>query len=114
MAAGPVLAGVLLDHFWWGSVFLVNVPIVALALAGIVLLVPNFRSAAVRPLNPGGMLLSISGLAALAYGLIRAGQVGAWSRPDAWAPIAAGLVLLAAFVLVEARTKEPTHWATRR
>nr|WP_240926374.1 MFS transporter [Streptomyces sp. JB150] len=107
MAAGPVLAGVLLDHFWWGSVFLVNVPIVVLALAGIVLLVPNFRSATVRPLNPSGMLLSISGLAALTHGLIRAGQVGAWSRPDVWAPIAAGLVLLAGFVFVEARTKEP-------
>ncbi|MEV5320853.1 MFS transporter [Streptomyces sp. NPDC052687] len=107
MAAGPVLAGVLLDHFWWGSVFLVNVPIVVLALAGIVLLVPNFRSATVRPLNPSGMLLSISGLAALTYGLIRAGQVGAWSRPDVWAPIAAGLVLLAGFVFVEARAKEP-------
>ncbi len=39
MAVGPVLAGLLLDHFWWGSVFLVNVPVVALALAGIAMLV---------------------------------------------------------------------------
>ena len=103
MAVGPVMAGVLLDHFWWGSVFLVNVPVVALALAGIALLVPNFRSPVPRPLDPAGMLLSISGLAALAYGLIRAGQVAAWGRTDVWAPIAVGLVLLAAFVLVELR-----------
>ncbi|MEV7960269.1 MFS transporter [Streptomyces sp. NPDC087532] len=108
MAVGPVLAGVLLDHFWWGSVFLVNVPVVVLALIGIVLLVPNFRSPVVRPLDPAGMLLSISGLAALAYGLIRAGQVAAWGRTGVWAPIAVGLVLLAAFVLVELRVKVPS------
>ncbi|MEU5838351.1 MFS transporter [Streptomyces diacarni] len=108
MAAGPVLAGLLLSHFWWGSVFLVNVPIVVVALAGVILLVPNFRSPVVRPLDPTGILLSISGLAALTYGLIRAGQVDAWSRWDVWAPIAAGLVLMAAFVLVELRTREPS------
>ncbi|MDJ0461484.1 MFS transporter [Streptomyces sp. H27-C3] len=108
MAAGPMLAGLLLDHFWWGSVFLVNVPVVALALIGIVVLVPNFRSPTPRPLDPAGMLLSITGLAALAYGLIRAGQVAEWSRTDVWAPIAIGLVLLAAFALVELRIKMPS------
>jgi EmrB/QacA subfamily drug resistance transporter len=108
MAAGPVLAGLLLSHFWWGSVFLINVPVVVLALAGIVLLVPNFRSPTVRPLDPAGILLSISGLAALTYGLIRAGQVNAWSRSDVWAPIAVGLVLVVAFVLVELRAKAPS------
>ncbi|WP_431040508.1 MFS transporter [Streptomyces sp. P1-3] len=108
MAAGPVLAGLLLDHFWWGSVFLVNIPVVALALVEIAMLVPNFRSPIPRPLDPAGMLLSISGLAALAYGLIHAGQVAAWSRTDVWAPIAVGLVLLAAFVLVELRIKTPS------
>lgn len=108
MAAGPVAAGLLLDHFWWGSVFLVNVPVVALALTGIVLLVPNFRSPVPRPLDPAGMLLSVSGLAALAYGLIRAGQVAAWGRTDVWGPIAVGLVLLAAFVWVELRIRVPS------
>ncbi|MFF8830390.1 MFS transporter [Streptomyces sp. NPDC015131] len=108
MAAGPVLAGLLLSHFWWGSVFLVNVPIVVVALAGVVLLVPNFRSPTVRPLDPAGILLSISGLAALTYGLIRAGQVDDWSRWDVWAPIAAGAVLLAVFVVVELRTRQPS------
>lgn len=108
MAAGPVLAGILLSHFRWGSVFLVNVPIVVVALAGIVLLVPNFRSSVVRPLDPAGISLSISGLAALTYGLIRAGQVDDWSRWEVWVPIAAGLVLLTGFVLVELRTKLPS------
>ncbi|WP_379614626.1 MFS transporter [Pseudonocardia sp. GCM10023141] len=107
MAAGPVLAGFLLDHFWWGSVFLINVPVAALALVGLALLVPNFRSPTRRPLDPAGMLLSICGLVALAYGLIRAGQVTEWSRPDVWAPIVLGLVLLAGFVLAELRAKSP-------
>jgi EmrB/QacA subfamily drug resistance transporter len=108
MAAGPVLAGFLLDHFWWGSVFLINVPVAALALIGLAVLVPNFRSPTRRPLDPAGMLLSISGLVALAYGLIRAGQVAAWSRTDVWVPIVVGLVLLAVFVLVELRLKAPS------
>ncbi|MGW7084467.1 MFS transporter [Streptomyces sp. NPDC054871] len=108
MAAGPVLAGFLLDHFWWGSVFLINVPVAVLALVGLAVLVPNFRSPTLRPLDPAGMLLSISGLVALAYGLIRAGQVAAWSRTDVWAPIVAGLVLLAVFVVVELRVKMPS------
>ena len=93
MAAGPVLAGFLLDHFWWGSVFLINVPVAALTLVGLAVLVPNFRSPTRRPLDPAGMLLSIGGLVALAYGLIRAGQVAVWSRIDVWVPIAVGLVL---------------------
>ncbi|KUN04581.1 multidrug MFS transporter [Streptomyces yokosukanensis] len=108
MAAGPVLAGTLLDHFWWGSVFLINVPIAALAFIGLAVLVPNFRSPTPRPLDPAGMLLSIGGLVALAYGLIRAGQVTEWSRTDVWAPIVFGLVLLAVFVLVELRLKAPS------
>ncbi|MFF9506337.1 MFS transporter [Streptomyces sp. NPDC014724] len=108
MAVGPVMAGLLLEHFWWGSVFLVNVPLVVLALAGIIMLVPNFRSPVRRPLDPAGMLLSISGLAALAYGLIRAGQVASWGRTDAWAPMVLGVALLAAFVLVELRTRVPS------
>ncbi|MEV6802607.1 MFS transporter [Micromonospora rifamycinica] len=108
MAAGPVLAGLLLSHFWWGSVFLVNVPVVVVALAGIILLVPNFRSPTVRPLDPAGISLSISGLAALTYGLIRAGQVEQWSRPDVCGPIAGGIVLLAAFAWVELKGKAPS------
>ncbi|MFI1914197.1 MFS transporter [Nocardia sp. NPDC020380] len=108
LAAGPLLAGLLLGHFWWGSVFLVNVPVVLVALAGIVLLVPNFRSPVRRRLDPAGLLLSITGLATLAYGLIRAGQVADWARPDVWLPITAGALLLAAFVVVELRIAQPS------
>lgn len=107
IAAGPLLAGVLLDHFWWGSVFVVNLPIVAVALVGIFVWVPNFRSPTPRRLDVAGLVLSISGLAALAYGLIRAGQANSWSRPEVWAPITAGLVLLIGFIAVELRTRQP-------
>lgn len=107
MAAGPVPAGFLLDHFRWGSVFLVNVPVAALAWVGVAVLVPNFRSPVPRPLDPAGMLLSAGGLVALAYGLIRAGQVAAWSGADVWGPLAAGVVLPAVFVLVELRVEVP-------
>ncbi|MFF2196742.1 MFS transporter [Streptomyces sp. NPDC058157] len=107
MATGPVLAGFLLDHFRWGSVFLVNVPVAVFAWAGVAVLVPDFRSPVRRPLDPAGMLLSAGGLVALAFGLIRAGQAAVWSRADVWGPIAAGVVLLAVFVLVELRLKAP-------
>ncbi|MEC3917940.1 MFS transporter [Nocardia sp. CDC160] len=108
LAAGPLLAGVLLDHFWWGSVFLVNVPVVVIALLGIASFVPNFRSPTPRPLDLIGLALSVSGLAALAYGLIRAGQVAAWTPVQVWAPIAGGVALLAAFVVVELRSAQPS------
>ncbi|QXJ23383.1 MFS transporter [Actinomadura graeca] len=107
IAAGPVLAGVLLDRFWWGSVFLVNVPVVVLALAAIGWVVPNFRSQEPRRLDVAGLLLSTAGLSTLVYGLIRAGQVSAWARWDVVLPATAGLVLLAAFVAVEARVRQP-------
>ena len=108
MAVGPVVAGILLEHFWWGSVFLINVPVVLLAAVGLVALVPDFRSPTARRMDPAGLLLSISGLSLLAYGLIRAGQVTAWSGVDVWAPVAAGLALLALFVVVELRSRQPS------
>lgn len=108
LAGGPLLAGVLLAHFWWGSVFLVNVPVVIVALVGIGTLVPDFRSPVRRRLDPAGLVLSTGGLAALAYGLIRAGQLASWSPASVWAPTTAGVVLLVAFVLVELRTEHPS------
>ncbi|MFL6072903.1 MAG: MFS transporter [Mycobacteriales bacterium] len=108
VAAGPVLAGLLLDRFWWGSVFLVNLPVVVIALVGIRAWVPEFRSPRPRRLDPAGLVLSVAGLGVLAYGLIRAGQVTSWAGTGVWLPILAGLVLLAAFVLVELRVRAPS------
>ncbi|MCX5380475.1 MFS transporter [Streptomyces sp. NBC_00091] len=108
LAAGPILAGALLAKFWWGSVFLVNVPVVLLGLVFITRYVPNFRSPQVRRLDPAGLLLSTGGLGVLAYGLIRAGQDASFAHPGVWGCTVAGVVLIAAFVLTELRIAQPS------
>src|SRR5215471_238001 len=101
---GPIVGGYLLDHFWWGSVFLINVPVVVLAVIAVAVLLPESRSA-VRPRIDGlGVLVSSAGLVALTYGFIKAGQDG-WSDVTALVTIAAGAGLLALFVLLERRVE---------
>jgi MFS transporter, DHA2 family, multidrug resistance protein len=109
---GPILGGWLLDTFWWGSVFLINVPVIALALVAVVLLMPESRSevgverdgkvgAARGPrMDLAGVAISSIGLAALVYGAIKAGEDG-WGDPAALATMAGGAAILAAFVLWE-------------
>ena len=99
---GPILGGYLLDHFWWGSVFLINVPVVVIALVAVVFLLPESRSANRPSIDVLGVLVSSAGLIAVTYGCIKAGQNG-WGNATALATIAVGLVLLALFVLVERR-----------
>lgn len=102
VAIGPVLGGLLLTHFWWGSVFLINVPIVVLAVIAVVMLLPESRSANRPSIDVTGLAVSAAGLVALTYGFIRAGQDG-WSDATAVGLIAAGVVLLALLVAVERR-----------
>ena len=97
---GPLVGGTLLDHFWWGSVFLINVPVVAAALIAVAFLMPESRSAQRPGIDVAGVLISSAGLAGLTYGFIRAGQEG-WSNAGAIAAIAAGAVALAAFAAWE-------------
>jgi MFS family permease len=73
---GPILGGWLLGHFWWGSVFLINVPVVVLALIATVAWLPESRAATPKRLDVPGVLTSSAGLAALTYGVIQAGQYG--------------------------------------
>jgi EmrB/QacA subfamily drug resistance transporter len=108
VALGPLLGGVLVDHFWWGSVFLVNLPVVALALLGVARYVPNPKQARRRRPDPLGLLLSTAGLALLTYGLIEAGQRAGWSSPRVWATAPAGLALLAVFTVLQWRSPEPS------
>ncbi|MEV7617886.1 MFS transporter [Streptomyces sp. NPDC089799] len=108
IAAGPILAGALLAAFWWGSVFLVNVPVVVIGLGFVARYVPNFRSPRARRLDPAGLVLSTGGLGLLAYGLIRAGQDASFSQPPVWGCTAAGIVLIAAFVVTELRIAHPS------
>src|ERR1700761_6547120 len=99
---GPIVGGFLLSHLWWGSVFLINVPVVVIAVTAVVLLLPESRSARRPRIDLAGLLVSGVGLVALTYGCIRAGQDG-WSDAAAVGLIAAGVVVLALLYLVERR-----------
>jgi MFS transporter, DHA2 family, multidrug resistance protein len=99
---GPIVGGYLLDHFWWGSVFLINVPVVILALVAVAFLLPESRSAARPSIDVSGLVISTAGLVALTYGFIKAGQDG-WGDVTAVVLIAAGVVALALLPLVEQR-----------
>jgi EmrB/QacA subfamily drug resistance transporter len=107
IAIGPITGGILLEHFWWGSVFLVNVPIVVAAIAAMAAIVPDSKDPRPGRLDPFGVLLSIVGLALLVYGIIKGGQLGDFTRPESWATILGGLAILAGFVVYEARSDHP-------
>jgi MFS family permease len=102
---GPILGGWLLDHFWWGSVFLINVPVVIVALIAVVTLMPESRGERAGRIDLAGIVLSSGGLTALTYGLIKAGENG-WTDPVAVAAMSAGVVLLVGFVAWERRAGE--------
>jgi EmrB/QacA subfamily drug resistance transporter len=103
---GPILGGWLLTHYWWGWVFLMNVPVALIGLLAVLALVPESRA----PVRPGldvlGVLLSVAGLSGMTYGFIQAGQHG-WTDASAVIPICAGLVVLVGFFLWE-------YWLGRR
>jgi EmrB/QacA subfamily drug resistance transporter len=99
---GPLLGGWLLDNFWWGSVFLINVPVVAIALVAVALLMPESHGARSRRIDIPGIVLSSLGLAGVTYGCIKAGANG-WTDPAALAVLLAGAVVLAVFVAWERR-----------
>ena len=99
---GPIVGGYLLDRFWWGSVFLINVPVVTLALIAVAVLMPESRSAERPRVDVLGVLLSSVGLAGLTYGFIKAGQDG-WTDAAALGTIAAGAAVLAVLIAWERR-----------
>jgi EmrB/QacA subfamily drug resistance transporter len=105
-AIGPVASGFLLGHFWYGSVFLVNVPIVALALVCGWFLVPRSKDPQQAPLDPLGAVLSTIGIASLVYGLIQAPEHG-WGSGSTLTAFAVAVVILAIFVAWELRVHEP-------
>ncbi|MFF4355379.1 MFS transporter [Streptomyces sp. NPDC001604] len=108
IAIGPITGGVLLDHFWWGSVFLINVPIVLLALALMIWLVPDSRDPRPGRLDPIGVVLSVVGLVLLVYGIIKGGELADFRDAQVLSTIAAGLVVLTAFVVFEKRSDHPS------
>ncbi|MEV8325026.1 MFS transporter [Kitasatospora sp. NPDC056731] len=107
IAIGPITGGLLIEHFWWGSVFLVNVPIVIVAVIAMVVLVPESKDPNPGKLDPIGVLLSIIGLVALIYGIIKGGELADFTAAEAWVPTLIGVLALAAFVWFERRTRFP-------
>lgn len=103
---GPILGGWLLDHAWWGWVFLMNVPVTALAMGSVAWLVPESRASQPRRFDLVGIVASSAGLTALTYGVIDAGDRG-WTDAGALVWIIVGLVVLAGFVAWERRFVDP-------
>ncbi len=108
IATGPVLGGVLLDHFWWGSVFLINVPVTAIGIIAAAILVPESRNAAAGKIDYVGVLLSIAGLVSLVYGIVQGGDGDPWLSLGVLGPIAGGVAILAVFAWYEARISHPS------
>ncbi|MFE7612755.1 MFS transporter [Streptomyces celluloflavus] len=108
IAIGPIAGGLLLDHFWWGSVFLVNVPIVLIALTAMILLVPDSKDPSPGRLDPFGVLLSVVGLVLLVYGIIKGGQLADFTDPQVLGTVLGGLAVLGGFVLHQKRSDHPS------
>jgi EmrB/QacA subfamily drug resistance transporter len=108
IAIGPVLGGLLLDHFWWGSVFLINVPIVAVGALLVLLIVPESRNPDPGKVDLLGVLASIAGLVLVVFGIIQGGDTGSWLRLEVLGAVAAGLVVLALFCWHESRISHPS------
>jgi EmrB/QacA subfamily drug resistance transporter len=106
VALGPVVGGFLLEHYWWGSVFIVNVPLVAAAIIGARLLVPESRDPVDRKVDWTGALLSGVGLVAFVWAIIEAPSKG-WTAPEVLGAFGLAVVALGTFVMWERRVDEP-------
>jgi MFS transporter, DHA2 family, multidrug resistance protein len=103
-AIGPVVGGLMLEHFWWGSVFLLAVPVMALLLALGPVLLPEFRSRGAGRLDPASVALSLAGIMLAVYGLTE--LAGGW-QPVPAAALLAGIALCVAFVRRQRALSEP-------
>jgi EmrB/QacA subfamily drug resistance transporter len=106
VAIGPLAGGYLLEHFWWGSVFLVNVPIGVFTIGAILWVVRESRDEHSQKLDPLGTVLSTIGLMGLLFGIIE-GPTRGWGDSTVVASFVVGVVLLTAFVLWERHTPHP-------
>lgn len=105
-AIGPILSGLLLERFWWGSVFFINIPIAVAAILAGIRLVPTSRDRQRRPLDPVGALLSVIGLSGTLFGIIEGPERG-WASALVVTSFVVGGAALVAFWSWERRTEHP-------
>ena len=106
VAVGPISGGWLLEHFWWGAIFMVNIPIAVLAIIGGSLFVPTSRDPAAPRVDVPGLILSAAGITALVYTVIEAPTWG-WTSTRAAAGFAVAAIVLVGFALWERRSTHP-------
>jgi EmrB/QacA subfamily drug resistance transporter len=106
VAAGPIAGGWLLEHFWWGSVFLVNIPVVIVAVLATLAFVPESRDQAVPRFDSVGLVLSIAAMTALVFTIIEAPEFG-WLDARTIAGVVVSVALVAAFIVWELRVEHP-------
>ncbi len=106
VALGPVTGGLLLEHFWWGSVFMVNVPVVLVAMAAIAWVVPTSRDDTMHRFDPLGVVASIAGVTLVVWAVIEGPHRG-WTSPEVSGAAALGGLALVGFVAWERRTDHP-------
>ncbi len=106
VAFGPITGGALLEHFWYGSIFLVNVPLVIVTLIAGQVLIPRLPRVAEHRFDIRGVLLSTLGVTSLVLGIIEGPQWG-WASTGTFVCLAVAAVLLTAFALLELRTEGP-------
>jgi EmrB/QacA subfamily drug resistance transporter len=108
VATGPVLGGLLLTHFWWGSVFLINVPVTVAGVIAALILVPESRNPSPGKVDIIGVLGSIVGLVLLVYGIVQGGDGQSWGSLGVLGPLFGGLAVLALFAWYESRIEHPS------
>ena len=106
VVVGPLLGGYLLDHFTWSSVFWINVPLAVVVFGATLKLVPESRAASAPGTDVPAVLLSITGIVALLYGIIQAPEHG-WTSPATLVAFAVAVTAIGGFVAWELHTPEP-------
>src|SRR5271167_42790 len=106
VAVGPISGGWLLEHFWWGAIFLVNIPIALVAIIGGILFVPTSRDPAAPRVDVPGLVLSAAGVTALVYTVIEAPTWG-WTSIRAAVGFTLAATILAGFAVWERRGTHP-------
>lgn len=105
-AVGPLVGGVLLDHFWWGSIFLVNIPVALIGLVAVLVLVPESKNPQGERPDLLGALLSTIGMTGIVYAII-SGPDDGWTSTTTLTSAAIGVLFMAAFVTWELRIPYP-------